>query len=117
MRFKILLYLFLFVMGTRVARRLSEIREKGLNLILFALVTPLIGSILALLASNLFSLTVGNATLLMVLYLLAVTDLVNFSIFDGMFYVISILLVISVAAAIFLIASFVLGIRPKDLYQ
>jgi hypothetical protein len=34
---------------------------------LFALVTPLIGSILALFASNLFSLTVGNATLLMVL--------------------------------------------------
>ena len=53
----------------------------------------------------------------MVLYLLAVTDLVNFSIFDGMFYVISILLVISLAALIFLLASFVLGIRPKDLYQ
>ena len=65
--FDYVLYLFLFVMGTRVARRLSEIREKGLNLILFALVTPLIGSILALFASNLFSLTVGNATLLMVL--------------------------------------------------
>ena len=57
------------------------------------------------------------ATLLMVLYLLAVTDLVNFSIFNGMFYVISILLVICVAALIFLLASFVLGIRPKDLYQ
>ena len=65
--FDYVLYLFLFVMGTRVARRLSEIREKGLNLIMFALVTPLIGSILALFASNLFSLTVGNATLLMVL--------------------------------------------------
>ena len=65
--FDYVLYLFLFVMGTRVAKRIIEIKEKGINLILFALVTPLIGSILALFASNLFLLTVGNATLLMVL--------------------------------------------------
>ena len=65
--FDYVLYLFLFVMGTRVAKRILEIKEKGINLILFALVTPLIGSILALFASNLFLLTVGNATLLMVL--------------------------------------------------
>mgnify|MGYP006258677767 FL=1 len=64
-----------------------------------------------------FIFKISVATLLMVLYLLAVTDLVNFSIFNGMFYVISILLVICVAALIFLFASYVLGIRPKDLYQ
>ena len=65
--FDYVLYLFLFVMGTRVAKRILEIKEKGINLILFALVTPLIGSILALFASNLLLLTVGNTTLLMVL--------------------------------------------------
>ena len=64
-----------------------------------------------------FIFKISFATSLMVLYLLAVTDLVNFSILNGMFYVISILLVICVAALIFLLASYVLGIRPKDLYQ
>ena len=65
--FEYILYLFLFVMGTRVAKRLMELKGKGKTLILFALITPLIGSALALLASNYFALSIGNATLLMVL--------------------------------------------------
>ena len=65
--FEYVLYLFLFVMGTRVAKRLKELKGKGKTLILFALITPLIGSVLALIASNYFSLSIGNATLLMVL--------------------------------------------------
>ena len=65
--FEYILYLFLFVMGTRVAKRLMELKGKGKTLILFALITPLIGSVLALLASNYFALSIGNATLLMVL--------------------------------------------------
>ncbi len=65
--FEYVLYLFLFVMGTRVAKRLKELKGKGKTLILFALTTPLIGSVLALFASNYFALSIGNATLLMVL--------------------------------------------------
>ena len=65
--FEYILYLFLFVMGTRVAKRLNELKGKGKTLILFALITPLIGSVLALIASNYFALSIGNATLLMVL--------------------------------------------------
>tara|TARA_B100000941_G_scaffold23834_1_gene14322 strand:- start:45 stop:983 length:939 start_codon:yes stop_codon:yes gene_type:complete len=65
--FEYVLYLFLFVMGTRVAKRLKELKGKGKTLILFALITPLIGSVLALFASKYFALSIGNATLLMVL--------------------------------------------------
>ena len=65
--FEYVLYLFLFVMGTRVAKRLKELKGKGKTLILFALITPLIGSLLALFASSYFALSIGNATLLMVL--------------------------------------------------
>ena len=65
--FEYVLYLFLFVMGTRVAKRLKELKGKGKTLILFALTTPLIGSLLALFASSYFALSIGNATLLMVL--------------------------------------------------
>ena len=65
--FEYVLYLFLFVMGTRVAKRLKELKGKGKTLILFALITPLIGSVLALFASTYFALSTGNATLLMVL--------------------------------------------------
>ena len=65
--FEYVLYLFLFVMGTRVAKRLQELKGKGKTLILFALITPLIGSVLALFASNYFALSIGNGTLLMVL--------------------------------------------------
>ncbi len=65
--FEYVLYLFLFVMGTRVAKRLIELKGKGKTLILFALITPLIGSLLALFVSNYFALSIGNATLLMVL--------------------------------------------------
>jgi len=61
------LLLFLFVMGTRVAKRVGELKGRSQNLILFALVTPVISSALALIASMYFSLSPGNATLLMVL--------------------------------------------------
>ncbi len=49
--FDYVLYVFLFVMGTRVAKRIGELKGKGASLIAFALCTPLIGSIIALLAS------------------------------------------------------------------
>ena len=65
--FDYLLYIFLFVMGTRVAKRVGELKGRGLSLIAFALLMPLIGSFISLLASIYFELSVGNATLLMVL--------------------------------------------------
>lgn len=65
--FEYVLIVFLFVMGTRVARRIGELTGKSKNLIIFALVTPIVGSILALFAAINFNLSVGNSTLLMVL--------------------------------------------------
>ena len=65
--FDYLLYIFLFVMGTRVAKRIGELKGRGVNLIAFALLMPLIGSFISLLASIYFGLSIGNATLLMVL--------------------------------------------------
>ena len=65
--FEYVLFVFLFVMGTRVARRIGELTGKSKNLIIFALVTPIVGSILALFAAINFNLSVGNSTLLMVL--------------------------------------------------
>ena len=65
--FEYVLFVFLFVMGTRVARRIGELTGKSQNLIIFALVTPIVGSLLALFAAINFNLSVGNSTLLMVL--------------------------------------------------
>ena len=65
--FEYVLFVFLFVMGTRVARRIGELTGKSKNLIIFAIVTPIVGSILALFAAINFNLSVGNSTLLMVL--------------------------------------------------
>ena len=65
--FEYILFVFLFVMGTRVARRIGELTGKSKNLIIFALVTPIVGSLLALFAAINFNLSVGNSTLLMVL--------------------------------------------------
>jgi len=65
--FNYVLYLFLFVMGTRVASRIGELKGKGKKLLIFAVITPLTGSSIALLASLYFNLSVGNATLMMVL--------------------------------------------------
>ena len=65
--FEYVLFVFLFVMGTRVARRIGELTGKSKNLIIFALVTPIVGSLLALFAAINFDLSVGNSTLLMVL--------------------------------------------------
>ena len=65
--FEYVLFVFLFVMGTRVARRIGELTGKSKNLIIFALVTPIVGSLLALFAALNFNLSVGNSTLLMVL--------------------------------------------------
>ena len=65
--FEFVLFVFLFVMGTRVARRIGELTGKSKNLIIFALVTPIVGSLLALFAAINFNLSIGNSTLLMVL--------------------------------------------------
>ncbi len=65
--FEYVLFVFLFVMGTRVARRIGELTGKSKNLIIFALVTPIVGSLLALFTAINFNLSVGNSTLLMVL--------------------------------------------------
>ena len=65
--FEYVLFVFLFVMGTRVARRIGELAGKSKNLIIFAFVTPIFGSLLALFAAVNFNLSLGNATLLMVL--------------------------------------------------
>ena len=65
--FEYVLFVFLFVMGTRVARRIGELTGKSKNLIIFALVTPIVGSLLALFAAINFNLSDGNSTLLMVL--------------------------------------------------
>ena len=65
--FEYVLFVFLFVMGTRVARRIGELTGKSKNLIIFALLTPIFGSLLALFAALNFNLSTGNATLLMVL--------------------------------------------------
>jgi hypothetical protein len=65
--FDYVLYVFLFVMGTRVAKRIGELKGKGASLVGFALTAPLVGSLLALVASINFDLSIGNATLLMVL--------------------------------------------------
>ena len=65
--FEYVLFVFLFVMGTIVARRIGELTGKSKNLIIFALVTPIVGSLLALFAAINFNLSVGNSTLLMVL--------------------------------------------------
>ena len=65
--FEYVLFVFLFVMGTRVARRIGELTGKSKNLIIFALFTPIVGSILALFAAINFNLSIGNSTLLMVL--------------------------------------------------
>lgn len=62
-----ILIIFLFVMGLRVSKRMSELSGKGSKLIAFALLTPITGSLLALALSSYFGLTVGNTTLLMVL--------------------------------------------------
>ena len=58
---------FLFVMGSRVSKRMHELSGKSYKLITFALVTPILGALLALLFSFYFGLNIGNTTLLMVL--------------------------------------------------
>ena len=54
-------------MGLRVSKRMNELSGKGSKLIVFALLTPITGSIFALILSSYFGLSIGNATLLMVL--------------------------------------------------
>lgn len=65
--FEYVLILFLFVMGLGVSKRMSELSGKGSSLILFALITPLTGSLIALVMSHYANLSIGNTTLLMVL--------------------------------------------------
>ena len=63
----ILIVSFLFVMGLRVSKRMHELSGKSYKLITFALVTPILGALLALVFSIYFGLNIGNTTLLMVL--------------------------------------------------
>jgi len=65
--FKGLLAFFLLEMGLLVARQLREVRDVGPFLVLFGLVTPLVGASLALGFSTLLGFSVGDATLLAVL--------------------------------------------------
>lgn len=65
--FKGLLAFFLLEMGLLVARQLREVRDVGAFLVLFGLVTPLVGGSLALGLSTLLGFSVGDATLLAVL--------------------------------------------------
>ena len=65
--FEWVLIAFLFVMGLRVSKRMHELSGKSYKLITFALVTPILGALLALVFSIYFGLNIGNTTLLMVL--------------------------------------------------
>lgn len=65
--FKGVLCLFLLDMGLIAARRLGELRSSGALLTSFALLTPLVGAGLAIGASALMGLSVGDALLFTVL--------------------------------------------------
>ena len=65
--FEWVLIAFLFVMGLGVSKRMHELSGKSYKLITFALVTPILGALLALVFSIYFGLNIGNTTLLMVL--------------------------------------------------
>jgi len=65
--FKGLLAFFLLDMGLQVAKRIPELRDKSIALIVYAVASPIVHSILALTLAVLFGVSVGNAILLMVL--------------------------------------------------
>lgn len=65
--FKGLLAFFLLEMGLLVARQLREVRDVGPFLIVFGLITPLVGASLALGFGVVWGFSVGDATLLAVL--------------------------------------------------
>lgn len=65
--FQGVLALFLLDMGLIVARRLEAFRAAGWRLVAFGLYMPLVGAAVGLAASALLRLSVGDATLLMVL--------------------------------------------------
>lgn len=65
--FKGLLAFFLLDMGLQVAKRIPELKDKSIALIVYAVASPIVHSILALTLAVLFGVSVGNAILLMVL--------------------------------------------------
>lgn len=65
--FKGLLAFFLLDMGIQVAKRIPELRDKGIALISYACVAPLVHSMLAFVLCMLCGIGIGNATLMMVL--------------------------------------------------
>lgn len=65
--FKGLLAFFLLDMGLQVAKRIPELKGKSPMLLGYAIVAPLIHSVLALALCVLFGVSLGNAILLMVL--------------------------------------------------
>lgn len=65
--FKGLLAFFLLDMGLQVAKRIPELRDKSLSLLLYGIVSPVAHSIVALMLAMLFGVSLGNTVLLMVL--------------------------------------------------
>lgn len=65
--FKGLLAFFLLDMGLQVAKRIPELKDKSIALIVYAVASPIVHSVIALTLAVLFGVSVGNAILLMVL--------------------------------------------------
>jgi uncharacterized protein len=65
--FKGMLAFFLLDMGLTAARNMGQVRDQSIWLVAYAVVAPLLHAALALCLASALGLTVGNATLLMVL--------------------------------------------------
>jgi len=65
--FKGLLAFFLLDMGLQVAKRIPELRNRSFSLLTYAVIAPIIHSILALALCLAFGVSLGNTALLMVL--------------------------------------------------
>ena len=65
--FKGLLAFFLLDMGLQVAKRIPELRDKSVALLAYAVVSPMVHSMIALALAVLFGVSLGNTILLMVL--------------------------------------------------
>ena len=65
--FKGLLAFFLLDMGLQVAKRIPELKNQSISLLVYAFIAPLIHSAIALVLCLIFNVSVGNTALLMVL--------------------------------------------------
>lgn len=66
--YKGFLTLYMLDMGLLAGRRLSELKDKGVFLVLFALIYPLIGALIGITAALLLGLDVGDGFLLTLLF-------------------------------------------------